>query len=692
MSDPKFTNRLANETSPYLLQHAHNPVDWQPWDDESLARARDQDQPILLSIGYSACHWCHVMEHESFEDEHTARFMNEHFVCIKVDREERPDLDKIYQTAHHLLTQRPGGWPLTVALTPDDHVPFFAGTYFPKEPRYGMPGFIDVLRRVAAFYREHRADLSAHSAAVKDAFARIESDVGHSAEVGTEVIERGVRELLRQYDRVHGGFGSAPKFPHPTGLEVCLRHWWNTRDSARVDTQALRAVEHTLQAMAQGGLFDQLGGGFCRYSVDDAWTIPHFEKMLYDNAQLLTLYSDAWLATRNDLLRQTAIETGEWVIREMQSSDGGYYSTLDADSEGEEGRFYVWTEDQLRGALTDAEWAAVEVRYGLRGQPNFEGRWHLNVCDSVDAVAQRCGVSREQAAELLAAARRKLFTVREQRVRPARDEKVLTSWNGLMIKAMARAGRILRRADFINSAEHALQHMRSTLWRDGRLFATSKDGRTHLNAYLDDYVFAMDAVLELLQARWSGEELEFAVDLAEVVLAHFQDHAQGGFYFTSDDHEKLLHRHKPASDDATPSGNGVAALVLLRLGHILGEHRYLDAAERALRSMSASIERFPSAHGALLIALDEHLHSTETVILRGDPAEMTRWRDPCLAEYAPRRVALGVPINAGPLPGMLADRVPRGIGVTAYICQGHACSAPIETLAEFETRVRHTES
>ncbi len=678
MSTPARSNRLIHETSPYLQQHAHNPVDWYPWGEAALARARAEDKPILLSIGYSACHWCHVMEHESFEDAEVARVMNELYVCIKVDREERPDLDRIYQIAYQMLSGRAGGWPLNMILMPDDHTPFFGGTYFPKTARHGLPPFIETLTRVADYYRARRHELDAQNAAVREAFARMEStDESTPAAIGADALAAARRELEGQFDKVHGGFGGAPKFPHPTSIEFCLRYWARTADHG-----AREIAHHSLRAMAQGGINDQLGGGFYRYSVDARWMIPHFEKMLYDNAQLLALYADAALATGDSLFARTAANTANWVQREMQAEAGGYYSSLDADSEGHEGRFYVWTTAEIRPLLSPAEWDVVAARYGLNGTPNFEGEWHLHVHADTAALADRLQCPEDGIASLLDAAHAKLLSVRARRVRPGRDEKILTSWNGLMIKGMARAGRRLARPDFIASAERALDFVRATLWHDERLNATTKDGKVHLNAYLDDYVFLMDGILELLQARWRDGDLDFLIQLAEAVLAHFEDQTNGGFYFTADDHERLIHRFKPGADDALPSGNGVAAYVLQRLGHLLGETRYLDAAERTLQALAPAIARYPSGHGALLLALEEYIHPTETVVLRGAAVDLAPWLARADTGYAPRRLTLAIPSAAGDLPGVLAERTPRA-DVTAYICTGHACTAPVTDFTAF---------
>lgn len=671
--DYRFSNNLVHETSPYLLQHAHNPVQWYAWKPEALELARKQNKPILLSIGYSACHWCHVMEHESFEDEDIADYMNEHFVCIKVDREERPDLDKIYQTAHQMLTQRAGGWPLNVVLTPDTHTPFFAGTYFPKDPRYGMPSFIDVLRRVTAYYQNHRHELAEHNDAVKHAFRQTEPTP--QTKIDAAILNTAVNEVVDAYDPVYGGFGSAPKFPHPTSIELCLRAGAANYGQDPANPRLLHIAQHSLSTMAKGGLYDHLGGGFCRYSVDVSWTIPHFEKMLYDNAQLLPLYVDAWLATKNSFYLEIATDTASWVIREMQSEDGGYFSTLDADAEGEEGKFYAWTVDQLQATLSEEEYAVMEVRFGLRGQPNFEGKWHLNIHHSVDTVAKRCAIEIDQARDLLRQARQKLFDARSKRVWPNRDEKILTSWNALMIKGMARAGRCLGQTDWLHSAEQALSYVNQHLWRDGRLLVTAKENKAHLNAYLDDYVFLIDAIIELNQARWRTAEIDFAVTLADTVLAQFEDKNHGGFFFTSNDHEKLLHRSKPVADEATPSGNGIAAKILNRLGHLLGDSRYLQASERIFYALTYSMQRYASAHCALVIALEEFLHPPDVIIIRGNRTAAQRWLSE-LEGFMPRTMAYMIPADEENLPGILKN-LKSEQQVTAYICRGTSCSAPL---------------
>ncbi len=531
-------NALSRETSPYLLQHAENPVDWYPWGEEALALARASGKPILLSIGYSACHWCHVMAHESFEDPVTARLMNELFVNVKVDREERPDLDRIYQIAQQMLTQRGGGWPLTMFLAPDDQRPFFGGTYFPPTARFGLPAFRDLLARVAEYYRDHREDLRKQSDALLEAFATLESPPADSATTLTDaplVVFRS--QIERSFDRVRGGFGDAPKFPHPTSIERLMRAWHATAGTPEPDLHALFMATLTLTRMAEGGLFDHVAGGFYRYSVDADWMIPHFEKMLYDNGALLASYSGATVATGEALFARTAAQTAAWLLADMQSPEGGFYSSRDADSEGHEGRYYVWTPAEVRPLLGADEYAVFAARFGLDRAPNFEGAWHLHAFRDIDGIAAELGEKPDAAMARIDAARAKLLAVRERRMPPARDEKVLTSWNAIAIRGLAVAARALGEPRLAEAATRALDFLRERLWRNGRLLATYKDGHAHLNAYLDDYALLADAILELLQARWRSEDLDFARALLEAMLEHFEDRDAGGFWFTSHDHE-----------------------------------------------------------------------------------------------------------------------------------------------------------
>jgi len=678
---PKYTNRLATETSPYLQQHAHNPVDWYAWGEEAFKRARDEHKPVHLSVGYSACFWCHRLASESFENEDTAQLLNENFINIKVDREERPDIDRIYQIAQQMLTQRSGGWPLTMFLTPDDQRPFFGGTYFPDTPRYGMPSFRQVLERVAEYYRDHEAALREQSTALMRAFEELNPPAATTATtLSAAPLELARRRLGETFDDAYGGFGGAPKFPHPGSIERLLRDWRGTAAHAEPDLQALYIATLSLRRMGEGGIYDQLGGGFSRYSVDAKWMIPHFEKMLYDNGSLLAVYAQAALATGDAFYRHFAIDTAEWAMREMQSPEGGFYSSFDASSEGHEGKFYVWDQDEVRSALTADEYEVFAPRFGLDRPPNFEGsHWHLHIYQSIDETATKTKRAGAEVAALIDSARAKLLAIRQQRVWPARDDKILVSWNALMIRGLAIAARAFGREDFTASATRALNFIRSTMWRNGRLLATYKDGRAHLNAYLDDYAYLADAILELQQLRFDAAEIAFAKDLLEVLLKHFEDREAGGFFFTSDNHEVLMHRSKSLSDDATPSGNGIAAYALVRMGYLLGETRYLDAADRTLRTAWAALERYPQAHTSLLLALEEILDPTQVVILKGANDAIGAWQRELAKVYAPRRLVLAIPADTADLPLALKDKAPHGAAI-AYVCRGTTCSAPINSL------------
>jgi len=701
-------NRLARETSPYLQQHAANPVDWYAWGEEALQAARDQDKPILLSIGYSACHWCHVMAHESFEDDGVAALMNRDFINIKVDREERPDLDQIYQLAHQMMSQRSGGWPLTMFLTPGQE-PFFGGTYFPKTPRHGLPGFADLLERVAQFYHAERAQIAQQGEAIASGFARMQpAGPEQEVEFSRAPIDLALQNLAARFDARFGGFGAAPKFPHPAELELCLRHAVSGvdpgahsvppgandrgqgvgREAQQVDP--LRMATYTLGRMAVGGIYDQLGGGFCRYSVDAYWLIPHFEKMLYDNGPLLARYSDAWALTRDPLFAEVVDETAAWAMREMQSPAGGYYSSLDADSEHEEGKFYVWTPQQARAQLSAEEYAVCAPFYGLDHAANFEGgQWHLHVARGLEEIAASLGQSVQQCGALLASARAKLLVAREQRIRPGRDEKILTSWNALMIAGMARAARVFGRPDWLASARAALDFIRGTLWRGeegaarARLLATCKDGHAHLNAYLDDYAFLLAALIDVMQTDFQSGDLAFAEDLAGVLLQQFYDPGPGGFFFTSHDHERLIHRPKPGYDSATPSGNGVAALALQRLGHITGKSRYLDAATHTLRLFHPMLAQHPEACASLLMALEETIEPPQIVVLRGPQEQMRQWRQVLDQAYQPATLMFSIGPGVVGLPPSL-DKPVAPAAVNAWVCQGVTCLAPVDTLEKLQ--------
>lgn len=662
-------NRLASEPSPYLQQHANNPVDWYPWGAEALEKARREDKPILLSIGYSTCHWCHVMAHDCFEDEDVAAVMNRLFVNIKVDREERPDLDQIYQAAHQLLAQRGGGWPLTVFLTPD-HTPFFAGTYFPKTPRYNLPGFVDLMENVARVWHERRGEVLAQNAAVREALAEAPPEAGGTAVLDDAPLAAAVRDLAQAFDPVWGGFSRAPKFPRPGELFFLLREAQRSGNA-----EAREMALFTLRKMAAGGVVDQLGGGFCRYSVDERWAIPHFEKMLYDNGPLLQLYADAWALSGDDLFRQTAEGIVGWLLREMRAPEGGFYSALDADSEGHEGKFYVWTPDEAQACLSADEYSVAAPVYGFDAPPNFENtHWNPVLAKPLGEVAATLGIGEDEAAARLARARARLFAAREARVRPGRDDKQLTSWNALMIAGLAHAGRVMARADWVAEAHATLDFLRARLWRDGRLLASYKHGEARLNAYLDDHAFLLDALLETMQAGYREADLAWSVELADALLAHFEDPHAGGFFFTSHDHEALISRPKPGHDNATPSGNGVAAFALQRLGHLLGESRYLAASERCLRLFHPHLARQPVAYPTLLAVLDEALVPPRVILLRGPGAALEACRAALASKLRARDLLLVLP-NGLVLPPALAK--PESDRPVAWVCSGTACQPPV---------------
>jgi len=676
-------NRLARETSPYLQQHAANPVHWYAWGPEAFEAARESGKPVLLSIGYSACHWCHVMAHESFEDPATAAVMNELFINIKVDREERPDIDKIYQFAHQVLTQRGGGWPLTMFLTHDDQKPFFGGTYFPDKARYGMPAFTTLLQRVAEYYREQRDELRAQNDTLMDVYTDLTpAPVGSDVQLTAAPLDGAREQLNATFDKRYGGFGDAPKFPHPASIDRLMHHWHSTAVTQAPDLHALFMATLTLTRMAEGGMYDQLGGGFARYSVDKFWMIPHFEKMLYDNGALLATYAEAALATGDPLFRRIAIETGEWMLREMQESEngGGFYSAYDADSEGHEGKFYVWTRSEVRAALAPVEYNIFSRRFGLDEEPNFEGAWHAHVFVSIEQIAKELSLDAAEVEKHVDSARAKLLAIRSKRVWPGLDDKVLTSWNALAIRGLAIAARSLDKPVFAEAADRALAYIRATLWKDGRLLATAKGGVAHLNAYLDDYAYLANALLEMLQVRWRNEDIVWLRQILGAMVLHFEDPTLGGFFFTSDDHEALIHRSKSFGDDAIPAGNGIAARALIRAGYLLGETRWLEAGERTLRAGWQAINRFPHGHMSLLEALAEYLTPPEIVIIR-ETADVGGWQRELGKLYAPHRLVFSIPANLEGLDAAIADKK-GGASSRAYVCRGSTCSAPVESLPD----------
>jgi hypothetical protein len=676
---PKYTNRLIRETSPYLLQHAHNPVDWHAWGEEALARAKAENKPILLSIGYAACHWCHVMERESFENEAIARLMNDNFVNIKVDREERPDLDTIYMNAVQMMGQR-GGWPLTVFLTPDC-VPFYGGTYFPPADRQGMPGFPRVLLALADAYQNRRDEIEQNAVALLHELQRINEVAVTAGELSRELLDQAANQIMRAFDPVYGGFGRAPKFPPAMTLTFLLRQHERTQETA-----LLAAVELTLERMARGGMYDQLGGGFHRYSIDEKWLVPHFEKMLYDNALLARVYLDAYLVTGKGFYRQIAEETLDYVRLEMTDAGGGFYSSQDADSEGEEGKFFVWAREEVE-ALLGLEDARLFCRYfDVSAEGSFESHNILHVDEEVETIARLLQVTPERLREVIATGKQKLFAAREARVKPGRDEKILTAWNGLMLRSFAEAAQVLSRADYLEVASRNAEFLLANLKRDGRLLRTHRGGESKLNAYLEDYAYLIDGLLALYEASFDARWFAEARALAETMIEQFWDAEQGGFFFTSADHETLISRTKDFYDNATPAGNSVAAHTLLRLALFTGEARYRELAEQILRITARDLQRMPSAFGHLLCALDLALSEPFEIAIIGALANerAAELVATVFRRYLPNKVvALAAPADATAAQTikLLAERKQVDGQATAYVCSNFVCAAPVTDLS-----------
>ncbi|MBI4610423.1 MAG: thioredoxin domain-containing protein [Candidatus Rokubacteria bacterium] len=671
----QHTNRLSRETSPYLLQHAHNPVDWFPWGPEAFETARAEDKPILLSVGYSACHWCHVMERESFEDPEIARLMNELFVNIKVDREERPDVDQIYMQAVQSMTGH-GGWPMTVFLTPDG-VPFYGGTYFPPQDRHGLPAFPRVLGAVADAYREKRGTVVQAGHQLVEQIRQAERLRGAATLLTDEILFSAFQYLSSEFDERDGGVGHAPKFPQPMIWELVLRFWKRTGNA-----RARQMLTHTLTRMARGGIYDQLGGGFHRYSVDAQWLVPHFEKMLYDNGQLARLYLHAWLATRDAEYRHIAEETLDYIGREMTHPDGGFYSAQDADSEGEEGKFFLWTPDEIREVLRAGDEARAALGYwGVADGPNFEGRNILFVPRGPAEVAAELGGSEAELAALLSRVRERLYAARERRVHPGRDDKVLAAWNGLTCRAFAEAGRALGRPDYTETAVRNAEFILGAMRKDGRLLRSWKDGEAKLLGYLEDYSMVADALLAVYEATFDLRWLAQARDLADEMLRLFWDAEREGFFDTGVDHERLVVRPRNLFDNAVPCGSSVAAEVLLRLALFTGEEVYERLGLQALRPMADLIERYPGGFGRWLSALDFHLGPVVEVALvwpvSGDGL------DGLLREvfdrYLPNRVVAGREEGSRPVGGgipLLEARSTVQGKAAAYVCRRYVCQAP----------------
>lgn len=674
-------NRLAHESSPYLLQHAGNPVDWYPWGEEALSKAKAEDKPIFLSIGYSACHWCHVMEHESFEDEQTAALMNELFVSIKVDREERPDLDSIYMDAVVAISGH-GGWPMSVFLTPEG-VPFYGGTYYPPTPRHGMPSFEQVLKSIAHVYRNQKEDVRNNGVAL---LARMGGGLAlqNAEPLDPAVPELALQALGRTFDWTHGGFGHAPKFPQPMTYDFLLRSYYRNQRAS-----SLEMVELTLLKMAHGGMYDQLGGGFHRYSVDSIWLVPHFEKMLYDNALLARLYLHVYQSTGKPFYRRIVEETLDYVIREMTHPGGGFYSTQDADSEGEEGKFFLWTPAEVKAVLGEEVGQIFCTAYDVTRGGNFEGKSILNVPRPLDQVAAELNLSYQQLEDILQQGRAKLFAEREKRVKPGRDEKIITAWNGLMVAAFAEAARVFDRPDYGDVAIRNAKFILSTMMKEGRLFRVWKEtpGQAKLMGYLEDYAFYSDGLLALYQTTFDPRWFQTARALMEVVLDHFQDETQGGFFDTADDHEQLVTRPKNLQDNATPCGNSMAVRTLLMLAAYTGQAKYETPATNTLASLQGPISQYPGAFTHWLGALEFAIALPKEVAIIGQKGreDTKALLQTVLKPYRPNQVvAVANENETTGQPELIEGRSMQDGQATVYVCQNFTCQQPVTTVEELE--------
>ena len=676
------SNRLIHETSPYLLQHAHNPVDWHPWGNEAFQKAKRENKPVLLSIGYSACHWCHVMERESFENEQIAALMNDLFISIKVDREERPDLDEIYMNAVQLLTGR-GGWPMTMFLTPDGK-PFYGGTYFPPEDRQGMPGFPKILLGVSQAYRERSADVEKSVGEILAALQRMSETHQSDKDFSPDIIAASCEKISRAYDSDNGGLGQAPKFPNAGVYELFLRNFYHSKNE-----RYLEMIVHTLTKMAQGGIYDHLGGGFHRYSVDAKWLVPHFEKMLYDNAQLLAIYAHAYAITGITLFKSVVEETAHYLLREMFQAGGGFYSTQDADSEGEEGKFFVWTPDEI-SRLLGTEAGEVFCRiYDVSDQGNFEEKNILHPILTIEQASKYFGKEKSVIETLVAEAKTKLFTEREKRIKPFRDEKIITAWNGLALSGLAAAIKISGEAALITAVTQTIEFIFDKMFRDGFLLHTYKDGQAKLLGYLDDYAFLAVGLLDIYETLLDRAFLDRALQLNEIMLREFWDEEEGGFFYTGKSQEQLISRAKPIFDASIPSGNAMATQLLLRLHHITGQNDYRGRAEKVLRSYYDVMENQPFGFAHMLCAVDQHLNPPKEIVVVGN-IDDPRTRD-LLAEvhriYLPNKVLqlVGAEQALEAISPLLRGKTQLNGQPTAYLCQNFTCSAPVTNPAELKS-------
>jgi uncharacterized protein YyaL (SSP411 family) len=682
----QHTNRLVDSSSPYLLQHAHNPVDWYPWGEEALERARGEGKPIFLSIGYSACHWCHVMERESFEDERIAELLNEHFVCIKVDREERPDVDEIYMTAVQLMTGR-GGWPLSVFLSPD-LVPFFGGTYFPPESKYGQPGFRDILTRIVDAWENQRDALDQSGEQLLDAIeksAAASPSVSKVADLKSATVREAVQSFVYTFDAIWGGFGGAPKFPQTGLLSLVLAEYSRTGSP-----ELLNIVKVSLDRMAYGGVYDQLGGGFHRYSVDREWLVPHFEKMLYDNALLSYLYLEAYQVTGDNIYAAVARETLDYVLRDMLDESGGFHSAEDADSEGVEGKFYVWSEKEIKEILGDSDAELFNSYYGVTLGGNFEGENILNVAEPLQEFAAAEGKTAEPVEDLLKRGRKKLLEARAKRVRPGKDDKVLVSWNGLMISSLTKAYQVLGEKKYLDAAAGAGEFLLESMIRDGLLMRSYRRGVVRYEGYLADYAFAGNAFIDLYEStfdeKWVGAADRLAAKMQELFGSE-----EGGYHFTSEQHKNLIVRTRPFYDGSIPSGNSIAAMLLLRLGKILGRDEYTEAAERILTASDGRTKSHPSGFSYMLKALDFYTGGTQEflIIAEGGTGQAEQLIELVRKSYAPQRVIIfGDASGRGVKSPLLEGRAAVDGRPTLYICENNSCKKPMTNLAEIANILR----
>ena len=677
----KHTNRLIHEASPYLLQHAHNPVDWYPWGEEALSRAKKEDKPILLSIGYSSCHWCHVMEKESFENEAIAGIMNARFINIKVDREVRPDLDELYMNAVQVMTGS-GGWPMTVFLTPD-LIPFHAGTYFPPEDRGGIPGFSKVLVIVSDYYRSHRGEVEKMEAQLKNTLHQIAEIIPSQEALSEKVLTKAFNALESQFDPIYGGFGNAPKFPSSMALSFLLRYWKNTGSK-----KALEMVEKTLEKMANGGIYDHLGGGFHRYSVDERWLIPHFEKMLYDNALLSRAYFEAYQATRKERYRHAGEEILNYVLREMKGPEGGFYSTQDADSEGEEGKFYVWTRDEIKEVLGKEKGTPFCAYYGVATEGNFEGGASvLNIASTLEKVSQLYGMPVADLEKVLVEGRQKLYVVREKRLRPDRDEKILTSWNGLMISGFVDGFKVTEKEQYLNGAKEAARFILHKMRKDGRLMRVFNKGKSQVKGYSEDYAFFIQALIDLYEATFEMEWVEEAEDLNRRMIHQFWDESNGGFFFTGKENESLIARSKNPYDNATPSANSIAVFNLIRLGYLTGEESFKEKAEQILHLFYNLLDQHPAGFSQMLSGLSFFLGPQEIGIIGSrDDLKTKSMLKEIYHAYLPNKI-LSLREPQEPIEGdwfpFLREKGDQEVP-TAFVCKGFTCLPPVRNEEELK--------